>query len=235
MSATDEPSIDDLLAQWEGIWLDALKHQIYDMNHRRQVHDEFMVLLEQQDHPDTDIFGECFHHMYIEAQVLAIRRQVDNDPRTLSLRRLIGQLESHRRQFTRSWYIARWLDGRDPSSEDLHERELAKLHLELANGAFDQFTDGPGDEQLGCRRLQKDRERLLQMTEKVVAFANAVVGHTQKVPLDIEVTYNDFHQALEHLGEMLQRYYLLINQGGLVTTTPVIQGDWKGLFRKPLL
>lgn len=41
-------------------------------------------------------------------------------------------------------------------------------------------------------------------------------------------------RAVEHLGEMLRRYYLLINQGGLMTVTPTIQGDWKGPFRKPL-
>lgn len=235
MGSTDSLSIDHLVAEWQDLWLDALKGQIYEMQHRRQLHDEFMDLLGSQDHSDTDIFGDCFHRMYIEAQVMAIRRQVDNDSRTLSLRRLFGQLEQHRRALTRSWYVDRWLNGRDLGSDDERERLEAEFHLERANEAFDQFTDGPGAELLGGRRLQEDRERLLELTSQVVEYANTTVGHTQRASTDAVVTYDDFHQALDHLGEMLQRYYLLINQGGLMSTTPIIQGDWQGPFRKPLL
>jgi hypothetical protein len=67
-----------------------------------------------------------------------------------------------------------------------------------------------------------------------VRYANASVAHAEREPEDVRVTYDDFHRAVDHLGEMLRRYYLLINQGGLVTATPTIQGDWKGPFRKPL-
>ncbi len=103
MATSDGQGIDGLLAEWEGVWLESLKQQIYDLHHRRQLHDEVMEMLDAQDHPDTDVFRDAFHRMYIEAQVMAIRRQADDDPRTLSLRRLIGQLETHRRDFTRAW------------------------------------------------------------------------------------------------------------------------------------
>ena len=103
-------AIDELLVEWDGVWLESLKSQIYDIQHRRQLHDEFMAMLDGQDHPDTEIFRDAFHRMYVEAQVMAIRRQADDDKRTLSLRRLIGQLEQHRRGFTRDWYVRRWLE-----------------------------------------------------------------------------------------------------------------------------
>ncbi len=45
-----EPNIDDLLAELEGVWLESLTHQVYDLHHRRQLHDEFMDLLDAQDH-----------------------------------------------------------------------------------------------------------------------------------------------------------------------------------------
>ena len=59
--------IDEALAEWKDVWLENLKAQIYDLHHRRQLHDEFMVLLEAQEHPDTGIFGDAFHRMYIES------------------------------------------------------------------------------------------------------------------------------------------------------------------------
>ncbi len=234
MADSDGLDIDDLLAEWEGVWLESLKEQVYDLHHRRQLHDEFMEMLEAQDHPDTDIFRDAFHRMYIEAQVMAIRRQADDDRRTLSLRRLIGQLEEHRRKFTRAWYVRRWVGDRNPNAEDMRDRLDATFHLDAANRAFDAFTDSLGDEHLGGRRLQEDRDRLVELTDAVTRYANATVAHVERAPSDTQVTYAEFHRALDHLGEMLKRYYLLINQGGLVSTTPTIQRDWRGPFRKPL-
>lgn len=235
-TAADTPGveIDALLVEWEGTWLTSLRQQVYDLHHRRQLHDDFMAMLDAQDHPDTDIFSDAFHRMYIEAQVMGIRRQADDDPRTLSLRRLIGQLEAHRRQFTRAWYVARWLGERDTDASDERERLEARFHLEAANDAFDKFTDKPGAPHLGGRRLQADRQQLLDVTQDVVRYASATVAHAERDPDSVTVTYADFHRAVDHLGEMLRRYYLLINQGGLATATPTIQGDWKGPFRKPL-
>ncbi len=124
---------------------------------------------------------------------------------------------------------------RDPNAADERDRLEAKFHIDAANDAFDRFTDQPGDEELGGRGLQEDRTRLLELTEAVARYANATVAHVERDPDDVTVTYADFHRALEHLGDLLRRYYLLINQGGLASTTPAIQGDWKGPFRKPLV
>jgi len=228
------PTIDELLTEWEGLWLDSLRFQVYELHHRRQIHDDFLLMLDAQDHPDTDIFRDAFHGMYVESQVMAIRRQADDDPRTLSLRRLIGQLQNHRRRFTRAWYVGRWMEGQDPHSTDERRRFDARMHLERANDAFDHFTDRVGQEHLGGRHLQEDLDGLLKITDDLARYANATVAHVEQTPPDVRVTYGDFHHALDHLGEMLKRYYLLINQGGLVSATPTIQGDWKGPFRRPL-
>lgn len=63
---------------------------------------------------------------------------------------------------------------------------------------------------------------------------NEHIAHVALDPSPEVVTYAEFDAAITHLGKMLKRYHLLITQGGLVSATPVIQGDWKGLFRKPL-
>ncbi len=165
---------------------------------------------------------------------MAIRRQADDDKRTFSLRRLIGQLEQHHREFTREWYVRRWLGNGDRASPDERARIKARTDLKLANAAFDKFTDKPGDTHLSGSRLQEDSDRLLETSEGVLRYANSVVAHYERSPKDVLVTYEDFHAALDYLSEMLCRYYLLISQDSLMKTTPVIQGDWKGPFRKPL-
>ena len=229
MPGSSHANMDVIIEELEEVSLEPLYRQILELNHRRQLHDEFVELLEAQGHPQRGIFGEAFHRMYLEAQCLAIRRQADDDSRTLSLRRLIGQLEQHRKHFTREWYVGRWL-GREPRDE-----ADRKFHTKMANDAFDRFVDASKPDQLGGRMLQADREALQAATESVVTYVNSYVAHAEHEPEQRETTYDEFHKAIEHLSEMLKRYYLLINQGGLVTSTPVIQGDWKGPFRQPLV
>lgn len=226
--------IDQALDEWK-VWLENLKGQIYDLHHRRQLHDEFMELLDRQDHPDTGILGDAFHRMYIESQVMAIRRLADDDKRTISLRRLIGQIEQRRPDFTRDWYVARWMSNFDLASADERTRLKAEFQLRNANSSFDKFTDTEGDPQIGGRRLQEDRDELVGLTDELVQYTNGIVAHAQRDPLASTVTYGEFYKSIDHIGSMLKRYHLLIDQGGLMTVVPVIQGDWKGPFRKPLV
>ena len=98
--------------------LTSIYQHVCDMHFRRMIHDEFMDLRGAQNHQHRSYFEDVFHGMYVEAQVLAIRRLTDSDSRTLSLHRLIGQVEQHRREFTREWFVARWMGDRDRESED---------------------------------------------------------------------------------------------------------------------
>lgn len=228
--------IDELQAEWEGEYLKSFSDQVYDINHRRQVHDEFIGMLAAVGE-DGGVFADMFHRMYIESMVMAVRRQTDTDPRALSLRRLIGQLVQHRRAFTRSWYVGRWVGNRDARSAELRERHMAEFHIEMANEAFDRFSDPHPKRRdiLSAKVLQADLAELDRLTEQVVRFANAQVAHSERSSCPVSVTYGEFHAALDHLSEMLKRYYLLIDQGGLVSTTPTIQDDWLRPFRRPLV
>lgn len=128
--STTKP-IDESLVEWREVWLENLEWQIFELHHRREIHDEFMAVLEAQTHSDSSTFAEAFHGMYLESQVMAIRRLADDDSRTISLRRLIGQIEQRRRDFTRKWYVERWMDGIDPaigfSSKD-GKRGVRQVH-----------------------------------------------------------------------------------------------------------
>ncbi len=229
-----DPTIAELLADWRDRWLPSLERQVLDLHHRRQIHDDFLAMLKAQDHPGTSVFVDVFHRMYIESQAMAIRRQADVDSRTLSFRRLLGQLQYHRKELTREWYVGRWMERLDLGSADERVRLEVKLNKQRANQAFDRFTDSPGDELLGGRRLEADRQELLDMTETVVRYVNEHIAHIATDPTAERVTYQEFEGALEHLGGMLKRYYLPIHQDSLISPIPAIQVDWKGPFRRPL-
>jgi hypothetical protein len=72
-------------------------------------------------------------------------------------------------------------------------------------------------------------------SEALVRYANRFVAHAERPSEQpIEATYRDLDRAIELLGALLRKYYLLIDGGGLTTVTPVIQGDWRAPFRSPL-
>lgn len=232
---SDARTIEELHAEWEKDYLDSFRHQVLDMSHRRQVHDEFMALLRKAG-DDSGIFAEAFHGMYLESQLMAIRRQTDPDTKVLSLRRFIGQLNQHRQALTREWYVNRWVGDLDVNSPDMHDRHMAEFHVEQAHAAFDRFADPHPKKRdvLSAKLLQADLDELDRMTKHVVRFVNSQVAHIERPGEPVSVTYGDFHAALDHLSEMLRKYYLLIDQGGLMSTTPTIQDDWLAPFRKPL-
>jgi hypothetical protein len=64
----------------------------------------------------------------------------------------------------------------------------------------------------------------------VVRYANRFVAHAER-PSDspVDTTYGDLDRAIELLGELLRKYYLLIDGRGLMSVTPVMQGDWRAL------
>ena len=232
--SADAREIEKLSRDWREKWLVSLESQIFNLHHRRQVHDDLMHLLDAQGHPQKGIFQDFFHGMYIESQAMAIRRQADRGSDTISLRRLIGQLEEHRDKLTREWYINRWMSGRSLNSPDQRERLEAEMHLAHANSAFDKFTDKSGDVCIGRRRLCADRAQLDTIVGRVERYATENIAHTLVDPEAKTVTYGEFNAAIDQLGDMLRRFHLIIDQGGLMSATPVIQGDWKGPFRTPL-
>ena len=46
-------------------------------------------------------------------------------------------------------------------------------------------------------------------------------------------TFADLNTAIDELGHLLARYWLLLNQGGMVSVEPVIQEDWEAALRVP--
>jgi hypothetical protein len=107
-----------------------------------------------------------------------------------------------------------------------------EFHAEMANRSFDQFSES--GQCLSRAALTQDRAKLEQATERVVRFVDQHVAHLSASPTGEPPSYDEFHNALELLGTMLQKYRLLIDQVSLASTTPQIQVDWKGPFRSTL-
>ncbi len=234
-------SFEERWDDWRDVWLEAIHKEVIQLHLRRKIRYEFLALLAAHEtdagrQPDT-IFAATFNRMYVDSTVMAIRRQADSNPRTLSLYCLLKQLKQYCEQFTREAYVERWLRklGLDLNSDNDRIRDEATYHLQQANHSFDQFTDNPGASHLEDSGLATDQKELRKKTKKIKTYANKQVAHHDRIPPNEIPTYGEVDAAIDCLGELLQKYNLLLDQSQLFEVTPYIQGDWKAPFRRPLV
>ena len=79
-----------------------------------------------------------------------------------------------------------------------------------------------------------DIQRLTDATEGLKGYVDRYIAHAQSeaVPKAVTLKVLDLHDAIDVIGEVFGRYYSLFTAATLVELTPVIQHDWKAIFRK---
>lgn len=205
-------------------WLEYLKREIGEILLRRHIHDEFHAMLGAQQHCDTT-FWSHYHRMYVETQIMAIRRLSDTNYRTMSFVRFLREIRANCQLVSRDAYVARWIESVD------HPPEVS---YRMANNQYDDFTSNAGDDEISSEELEKDETRLTGLSERLRRFADQYVAHFDRDRVEVEATYDDLDSAIDELCQLLKHYHLLVNQGALMNCQPVIQGDWAAPFRQSL-
>ncbi|MCY3650620.1 MAG: hypothetical protein OXG40_12830 [Acidimicrobiaceae bacterium] len=204
-------------------WLEYLKREIGEIHLRRHIHGELDAMLATQ-HCDTT-FWSHYHRMYVESQVMAIRRLSDDDSRTMSFVRFIREIGAYHHLVSRDAYVARWVASVD------HPSDVARR---MANNQYDNFTGCVGDDEISQEKLERDVATLARRSESLRRFADQYVAHFDRDRREVQATYDDLDSAIDELCQLLKHYHLLLNQGALMSCQPVIQGDWTEPFRQPL-
>jgi hypothetical protein len=78
--------------------------------------------------------------------------------------------------------------------------------------------------------IQRDLASLKSETAIITRWADESVAHMGRTP-STNPTFGHLDKAIDHLGEMLQKYYVLLTGSYLAAVEPVIQDDWRAPFR----
>ena len=100
---------------------------------------------------------------------------------------------------------------------------------------FERFAN-KGKQLINTQKLDKDLKMLETKGERIQRFVDKWIAHNEinkrsklrKIP-----TFDDLNKFLDVLDKMVCKYYLLVDGGGMTTTLPVIQCDWKKPLRYP--
>jgi hypothetical protein len=161
--------------------------------------------------------------------LIAVRRLVDLDARTVSLTRLLTELSEHPASMTRRQHVELWKIPVEPV--DVRDEWLIKQ----AHDVFDRYADGDRDN-VDPEQVRKDLADWKRICHKIKKIVDKRIAHFEamddsSIP---KATYDDLDKAIDAVGDFISKYTLLFTAGSIAQMEPTIQGDWKRPFRAPL-
>lgn len=202
--------------------IDRIANDVVVLHHHRQIWQRVREITQEADLPPSTFF-DALSGWYATSQMTAIRRLVDRDSRTLSLRRLLDDLIAHPRVMSLDRHVALWL--RDPA-EEWTDRE--------GRASYERFADASG-EQLDVAAVTADRERAVEAAEAIKHYVDQRVAHHDLEPVAGVPTWDELNAAVDTFAEVVRKYAGLLTAQHWWQFEPVIQYDWEAPFRRAWL
>jgi hypothetical protein len=159
-----------------------------------------------------------FRH-YALATVLAIRRQLDRDSRSVSLANLLIAIRDDAWALSREHYL-QVCNARSGPLRKVHDRD------------FDRYA-GKGSH-ADTRQLEKQLREIDKLAEGVRSMANKVVAHADRRGVAKPPTYGDLDRCLDRIADLVRTYKLLLT-GTETVMEPIDATGWTDVFRYPWL
>lgn len=210
----------EVLDRWNG-WLERVNDELLVLHMNRDVWRKTIEMMQATDAVrDTGgFFADWITRLYVDAQVMRIRRQAEDSKGVVSLGRLMSSIRKQPEILTRERHVALYLDKYpdDPV--------MKMVAIEEFNSLWDHDASYADPE-----RVAADIEKLRAMIDPVKEFANKHVAHLDHTPVGQTPTFDELDQAVNTLGELFERYHLAVT-GVAGSTTPTIINDWMAPFQ----
>ncbi len=127
---------------------------------------------------------------------IAVRRLVDSDDSTYSLMALLKKIEQNPQVITREEFV----EG--------YTGEIRSA----AHADFDRLA-GPNEPCLPRSVVQKDKEALQALSDKIRPLVDKIIAHHEREPGSVPgITWSDLHDAVETLERMCIKYLLVLKR-----------------------
>ncbi len=205
-------------------WITRLFGDLTDLFFRRQIFLEYSDVVRANNAArDPPEFDQWVRRHYAEAAALAVRRIVGQpkDRRSISLVRVLGEVESNRRAFSRSW---------------LRQRAAAR---EKSSHWGDNLIDrlvGSKARFIPVRWCQSRRRRILRCSQCLRRYVDKSVAHHDRRGVSGRLpTFDDLTSAVDEIDRVLVEVFLLITGDSFRTAFPYPNGNWRKVFMKAWL
>jgi hypothetical protein len=159
-------------------------------------------------------FYSWMRSQYSTYMAIGVRRLVDHDKRTLSLRRLLEKIKANHQVFDPDRHANMY--RRTALGADTGRREFAGYAR----------TDG---RTLDRQKLRSDLSLIKRTAERIKRYVDKHVAHTDRIQLRRLPTFAMLDVTLDTLKDVTERYRILITgHGG--DLTPSYIDAWEGIF-----
>ena len=153
---------------------------------------------------------------YIANVLMRIRRLVDSQQGTVSLKQLLHAIIKQPAVITRGRRNAIHGPIESERIRELVDRGFTETWVASRDAAH------PENDHIDPAIVQADLTALEDQLEKVTEFANRTVGHKTRVTPG-DVTYGELNAAFDAIESFLKKYYVLLLGGTLVQAEPTPQ------------
>lgn len=212
---------DSRIAKWQD-WLDnRIRPDLVTVYAHRETFNEVMRIAAENEQLPDSYFWDFLRATYAASQAVAVRRQADVNPRTITLGRLLTEIASDATRFTRKFWVGLWESGPPP------------IGLSFAEKAFTKQWAGDVGDHLDPAIPNADLADLRSKTDAVTGYVDEQVAHSDAKPRSAIPTFADLDAAVDLLGHLFQKYGNLLTASMYLGLAPVHQDDWLAIFRQP--
>jgi hypothetical protein len=212
-------------AAWEQwtTWIDEIKSDLSHVVNAKAIFEGFRGVLEKNEAWITANHGDRFCRFvvrgYVIHVVLGIRRHAKIKRESISLARLLDQMQKCAPQITFDYYMKRF--PADPRSFDWQSPMFEKFS---ANGST--MSEEP---------IRHDLESLKASADVTEMFVDKALAHLDSKKFDGELTFKEIHEAIEQFDKLTCRYLNFLKGGiGYETLKAAVQYPWMRIFDVPL-
>jgi hypothetical protein len=195
-----------------------ISRDVFGMLAARQIWESFqeIVRVAPEEARKYGTFHTWFNASYLQAQGLAVRRQVEVADDVVSLGRLLDRIAKSPSVISRARYLAQ------------HDADYQRLENEF----FDELA-GPGATAIDASVPLGELARLQSETANVRTWVTKEVAHYDPKTGEFGegVTYGDVHRAIDLIFETYQHYCQLLL--GTTVLGSVTMPPWEAAFKVP--
>jgi hypothetical protein len=203
-------------------WAEKIRDDLQGIVNYQQVYEYFIEMananLEHINENHGHLFCDFVHRCYGVHAATGIRRHVKSDKDSISLMKLLDQLQKGSSQFTYEFYLQQF--------------PLQKDKWEWQKSTFAGFSEN--GQTLSAQMVLEDQEAIRIVAGKVSDFTDRAIAHLDQRGIEEAVTYYDLAESLSLFNRIACKYITLFAGEAYTTLKPTILYDWTKIFLVPL-
>ena len=203
-------------------WLDIIAAEVVELlinNYAFWQVQEVIRANKELQHAES-VFFEWMVSVFAHSAAVGVRRQAALDDQSVSLHRLLVELQKYPHLVTREYH------------RNLFKNKSTRVQ-QLVYHAYDNYV-GLGRTELDPARIQIDIDLLAAASKKIHHYTDRVVAHYDEKGLRQPVpTFHDLSKCLLEMEELVLKYLELVKGESKITLLPTFLYDWKSIFRTP--